>query len=99
MPVEQHIEGSAGTDSEEDNFDQGRQHSVVSHKAGLQPFRSKVLTMDEDGNGSRHIVQLVQIPHLQSKARQTPARVASGQCARLKLKQIKAKHEEPAGLS
>ncbi len=52
IPVEQHGEGSAPSDSEED-FDRERQHSVLPHKAGNQPFRSKVLTLDDDGETFR----------------------------------------------
>lgn len=48
IPVEQHREGSGPSDSEED-FDRERQHSVLPHKAGDQPFRSKILSLEDDG--------------------------------------------------
>ena len=51
LPVEQHRDGSAPSDSEED-FDRERQHSVLPHKAGDQPFRSKILTLEDDGEVS-----------------------------------------------
>ena len=35
--------GAAGSDSEEDEFDKGRQHSVLPHKAGEHPFYSQIL--------------------------------------------------------
>lgn len=50
IPVEQHGEGSAPSDTEEEDFDRDRQHSVLPHKAGDQPFRSKVLTHDDEGD-------------------------------------------------
>lgn len=50
IPVEQHGEGSAASDSEED-FDKGRQHSTLPHKAGFQPFKAKVLNVDDEGEG------------------------------------------------
>ena len=47
--MEQHGEGSASSDSEEEIFDRERQHSILPHRAGDQPFRAKVLSLGDEG--------------------------------------------------
>ena len=39
-------EGSVASDSEEDMFDRGRQHSVLPHPAAEAPFCSTILTKE-----------------------------------------------------
>ena len=42
-PVESFAVGINDTDSEEDEFDKERQHSVLPHPAGEHPFQARIL--------------------------------------------------------